>query len=395
MRITLSEPTVVAMGPCSETAGWGAYQFPYLWKLPDGRILYTFHDAADSVTTYGSEPVYRVSDDNGSNWHSIDAQEVSHLMGLSLPNGDILRFHSLPSIPLEGLELPEPIGVSVKGFTVYDIKKIPDGIMHKSWQFHRVSAEHPEGITESATLNWPHMFASAGKGVLIQPIPAARMRLAPDGSLWMPHYATVGIDPESGELVSRQMSNYLFRSTDFGHTWDLMAFLPYHPASEREAHHEGYNENDITFAPDGSMIRLIRTQVIYQTQEYEPMLITRSTDGGHTWSDPAYFDFTGVWPCLLTLGCGTTLATYGRPGLFLRATNDPACQKWEDRIELIHSSGERDKPGSVLNRATCSYTDMIPLGDNTAGLAYSDFTVKDENGIPRKTMMFRTVTVEP
>lgn len=395
MRITLSEPTVVAMGPCSETAGWGVYQFPYLWKLPDGRILYTFHDAADSVTTYGSEPIYRISDDNGSSWHSITAKEVSHLMGLTLPNGDILRFNSLPSIPLEGLALPEPIGVSVKGFSVYDINQIPDGIIHKSWQFHRVSAEHPEGVTESARLNWPHMFVSAAKGVLIQPIPAARMRLAPDGSLWMPHYASAGVSPETGELVSRQMSNYLFRSTDNGHTWDLMTFLPYHPASQREAHHEGYNENDIAFAPDGSMIRLIRTQVLYQTQEFEPMLITRSTDGGRTWSTPEEFDFTGVWPCLLTLGCGVTLATYGRPGLFLRATGDPACLNWEDRMELIHSSGAPDKPGSVLNRATCSYTDMVALDDHTAGLAYSDFTVKDENGIPRKTMMFRTITVEP
>ena len=43
MRIKLSEPSIVAMGPCTETAGWGVYQFPDLWKLPDGRILYSFH----------------------------------------------------------------------------------------------------------------------------------------------------------------------------------------------------------------------------------------------------------------------------------------------------------------------------------------------------------------
>lgn len=395
MRITLSEPKIVAMGPCSETAGWGVYQFPDLWKLPDGRLLYSFHDAADSVTAYGSEKRFCLSCDNGNTWAEVPKGEIAHLMGLQLSNGDLLRFQELPSIPTESLNLPEPVGTSVKGFTVYKMADLPDGICQKSWQFIRITEAHPDGITESATIHWPHMFTAAAKGVLIQPTPRGRLRLAPDGSLWMPHYTAAGIDPESGELVSRQMSNYLFRSTDNGHTWDLMTFLPYHPASDREAHHEGYNENDIAFAPDGSMIRLIRTQVIYPTREFEPMLITRSTDGGHTWTEPEYFDFTGVWPCLLTLGCGVTLATYGRPGLFLRATNDPACLQWEDRMELIHSSGERDTPGSVLNRATCSYTDMIPLDDHTAGLAYSDFTIKDENGVPRKTMMFRTITVEP
>ena len=97
---------------------------------------------------------------------------------------------------------------------------------------------------------------------------------------------------------------------------------------------------------------------------------------------------------MLTLKCGATLATYGRPGLFLRATDDPSCRVWEDRIELIHSSGESEPACSVVKRATCSYTDMIPLDDHTAGLAYSDFTVKDENGVERKTMMFCTITVE-
>ena len=38
MRIILSEPIVVAMGPESATTGWGPYQFPELVKLKDGRF---------------------------------------------------------------------------------------------------------------------------------------------------------------------------------------------------------------------------------------------------------------------------------------------------------------------------------------------------------------------
>lgn len=381
------------MGPDSNTAGWGPYQFPDLHKTADGRLLYTFNAGLDSVTAYGEAPYCCISDDNGKSWQQVPYEEVENLKSLQLPNGERLRFEELPSLPLEEEKLPQPVCVSKKDFSVYAIKDIADGVCKKTWEFTRFNAEHPEGIREQAKLNWPHMFTSSAKGVLIQPHPAGRMRLAPDGSLWMPHYASVGIHPETGSIDSLQMSNYLLHSVDNGHTWDVVSYLPYYPVSEKEADWEGYNENDITFAPDGSMVRLIRTHVIYAKQAFEPMLITRSVDGGKTWSKPEEFDFSGVWPALLTLKCGVTLATYGRPGLFLRATEDPACMKWEKPIELIHSDRMPNVPGSVLNMATCSYTDLIPLNDYTAGLAYSDFTVKDENGIPRKTMMFRTITV--
>ena len=394
MKVQLSDPVIVAMGPDANTAGWGAYQFPYLWQLPEGELLYTFHNAADSVTAYGAEPMYYLSRDRGSTWERVSPSEVEHRQGLQLPNGDVLRFYNLPSIPLEGIFLPEPVCTSVKGFSAYKLEEIPDGVCKKSWQFFRVTPENPAGADEEAVLKWPNMFLTSAKGVLIQPHPAGRLRLAPDGTLWMPHYAAVGINPATGKVDSLQMSNYLLKSVDNGHTWEMAAYLPYNPPSEKEADWEGYNENDITFAPDGSMVRLIRTHVIYARQAFEPMLITRSEDKGKTWSEPEVFDFTGVWPTLLTLKCGTTLATYGRPGLFLRATDDPSCRKWEAPVELIHSNRKPNEPGSVVNMATCSYTDLIALDDRTAGLAYSDFTVRDENGIPRKTMMFRTITIE-
>jgi outer membrane protein OmpA-like peptidoglycan-associated protein len=149
-----------------------------------------------------------VSEDNGKTWKQVQRNDIDHLMGLQLPNGDLLRFENQPSLPLEGLQLPEPICTSVKGFAAYPIDQLPDGLCKKTWEFVRVNAAHPEGILEKATLNWPYMFTTAAKGVLIQPHPAGRLRLAPDGTLWMPHYATVGIDPDTGKVTME--SSFLF-----------------------------------------------------------------------------------------------------------------------------------------------------------------------------------------
>lgn len=97
----------------------------------------------------------------------------------------------------------------------------------------------------------------------------------------------------------------------------------------------------------------------------------------------------GVWPCLLTLKCGVTLATYGRPGIRVRATDDPACLNWNEPIENLESIREPEPyPGHTLNTASCCYTNMVALDDRTAALVYSDFRVKDEQGIPRKSMMY-------
>jgi hypothetical protein len=55
----------------------------------------------------------------------------------------------------------------------------------------------------------------------------------------------------------------------------------------------------------------------------------------------------------------------------------------------------KEQPWETMeDQATCGYTNMIALDDHTAALVYSDFTVKDADGVPHKTMMFRTVTVE-
>jgi len=65
-----------------------------------------------------------------------------------------------------------------------------------------------------------------------------------------------------------------------------------------------------------------------------PSYIARSTDKCRTWSKPQRFDDIGVFPQILPLTCGVTLASYGRPRLKIRATSDPAGMHWEAPVEL-------------------------------------------------------------
>ena len=47
-------------------------------------------------------------------------------------------------------------------------------------------------------------------------------------------------------------------------------------------------------------------------------------------------------------------------------------------------------PGEY-HRDTCSYAALLPLSDDTALIAYSDFNVPGPDGTPRKTILVRTV----
>ena len=177
----------------------------------------------------------------------------------------------------------------------------------------------------------------------------------------------------------------LLRSTDYGRSWDLHSTIPYEGDPQADAawdERDGFSENNLAFPADGSLICFLRTT---DGNGIGPMYATRSTDGGATWSRPHQFDDLGVWPAVVELGCGATLIAYGRPGLYLRATQDPGGQTWSDRVTVV-------APGEV-GRDTCSYSDLLALDDHKAIIAYSDFAVTGADGLPHKSIMVRTVSV--
>ena len=139
---------------------------------------------------------------------------------------------------------------------------------------------------------------------------------------------------------------------------------------------DGFSENNLAFLANGSLMCFLRTT---DGNGVGPMYAAYSQDGGISWSRPQVFDDRGVWPAVVDLGCGTTLAAYGRPGLFVRATHDPIGQTWGERVTVV-------EPG-VLGKDTCSYSDLLALDDHSAIIAYSHFGFPGPDGMAHKSIL--------
>ena len=129
--------------------------------------------------------------------------------------------------------------------------------------------------------------------------------------------------------------------------------------------------------------------------------MARSTDGGHTWSKPVKFADVGILPRLCKLECGITLLCYARPGTFICACENESGTKWtaplvvmtpDDRSNLANF--KVDPPTFHDWDGSCNNPELVPLDGNSAMLFYSDFYYPDADGVKRKTILCRKITVK-
>lgn len=394
VKLIIEDPVVARWGETMEEVGWGPWQYPTLSKADDGTIVLSCASGPDSSTSFGHELNWAVSADDGRSWSIADPSVKVHA-GTRLPDGRILRNPSRKITPVPEDQLPEPIAVHPVQGKVFLMDDLPDGMVSKEWLLTRTTKDG--GVEElRSPIDWPYFATTYKYESLLTPFMFGRPRIAPDGSVWMPHYGIIP-SPENGGYSPFYNAFYL-KSTDCGESWSLESWIPYtpdireFPGAFTDA--EGFCEADVAFTPDGSMISLIRSG------STTPSYITRSADGGKTWEKPRIFDKCGVWPTLLVLDCGVTVAGYGRPGFFLRGTDDPSGMEWGDPVALIpYANRSREgntvpeNPGDDWKFGTCSYCDLLALSADEFLLAYSDFYYPDDAGIKRKAVLTRRVKV--
>ena len=446
MKITKGEPICVYQGGRPEDLHWGFVQFPGLYNTADGKILVSIHCEDDAPFAIGKNNACFVTEDKGKTWSPATREDL-YKRGYRAANGDILMPKAFPTKSVKGLKqptwfgnyriptddvvpkksedqgsLPFPATISTNVFGsfdyVYYVDTLPDDICPKGLLFSRLKngEENPEDFI--ADTDWknrlvkiydPKVVYDSWKGdkELLVSSPGIYscppIKLGPDGkTLWMAEYKD-GCDPESG-VISGKCGSYILRSDDNGESWKCVSYIKYEgdATKDRFAYiRDGFSEPSIEFMGDGTMLCLLRTCGVFGgTPEWGPTYLSRSTDGGNSWSKPEYFKDRGALPQLLRLDCGVTLAVITRPGIFVYASDDEG-YTWNAKLEIM-SDGDRSVLGNVVPErpnfweyaGSCCNCTILPIADNKALLAYSDFYYPDENGVKRKSILTVEITVE-
>lgn len=375
VKLSFSEPVVIAQaGP--EVTEWGFYQFPSVEILADGGVHVNYHIQKDSATAYGKDSAHAVSYDQGNTFRLLDARPDNG--GVGLPNGDRVRLRYLPSVSLNDITLPDPIASNQLYGTQLGFYRAEDFPPELSgFPIERLASGDTEWKIEIKHIDAPYLVRYTTEGVLPHQM-FWRLRLAPDNRLWAIAYPFTLMPDRPAECTP-----IFFVSEDNGKTFTYLSSVPYHAIPEIDAAYDrrsGYTEPDVAFMPDGSVICISRTENGKRgTTTQAPMYLARSTDNGATWSKPGFFDGLGVWPIIQPLANGVTLVCYGRPGLFVRATADPAGIEWDERIAVINPESGKTK--------TCAYAGLAALDESTAYFVYSDFSYPNPQGVPVKTIL--------
>lgn len=141
---------------------------------------------------------------------------------------------------------------------------------------------------------------------------------------------------------------YVCESRD-GVTWQYLSTLGYD-----EIGSEGYNEGAIQKLPNGEIVAVLRTGNMNDRAWHDnPVMVTRSSDGGRTWLKPWRTGINGCYPDLAVLSGGMLALSSGRPGAYVLFSSDNG-DTWHDLtlVDAAYYSGYtaliETRPGELL-----------------------------------------------
>jgi hypothetical protein len=383
--IDLSDPIVAAVSAPNETR-WGFTQFPALSRLPDGRILLCYADAEDASETHGNTAPALVSVDEGETWVAFAGEPNPVRPHYAITQADEGEFFAIPSIRYFDVKkaeitLPEPVAEAFVYGPLYTYRAADfpvEVLEHFRWlDSKRWNPSSGEWVDEKVEYETRDLLVWRRKDSDLLPRtfferPAIRHR----GEILYADYR-VRYALKDGQVPAKGGTD-LMASKDNGHSFEHRGVV----GIDRDGN-DLMGEPTLAETSEGNLVCVIRKA----DHEQKPMAVTRSDDGGRTWSEPLEFCEFGVFPCLQKLAAGPLVLSYGRPGVHIRISSDGNGRDWTAPVTLI--PGDPAETG----RYSCGYTSLLELADDSLLIAYSDFEHRDSEGTKRKAILTRKVTV--
>ncbi len=391
-EVVLGDPVVVYQGQEGDQ-GWGKHQFPSIYRTRGGYLRVHWNYGEDRVGAK-NRGFARISIDGGKRWFAGD--DTVAYKRYPLANGKyFLGFRGYGTVT--GVNYSHYIPKATWNDGQSKLYYGPDLVKDDSIQAKNVFTmlariyNPTTGQVEEheATVNWPHMPVNLYNGKDTYTISglfnlSGNNYVCTEDTIYTCIYS-IGFD-STAETEEEAMLGYytkhhvyVFSSEDCGITWNFLSQIN---ADQIGTTPDGVCEPKMIQMPDGSMFMLLRTGSM------SPLLWVRSTDGCKTWSNPRLFNSFGVLPQLLTLDCGVTIATYGRPKMHIRATADPSGMTWQQPQE-IEITGKSEDPF----QNSCYYTGLLAIDEDTALMTYTDFHYPNRNGVGVRTVLVREVHI--
>ena len=266
----------------------------------------------------GDIQVYdRRSNDGGKTWHKVEHILEASTFQYPEPDGEVLMFQSHDQHPYHIESGNGPAGRPEIRLKETNQEGVLEAI------FFRSKDNGLSRIADTAKIFLP---AELDAGVLCRKI----VRIS-DGSLLISMTA-------NSEIKSIGRSVLLIRSTDRGKTWHYLSTIAF--GGTKSVRSEGFNETTLLVLPNEQILGFMRSGTSYQGSlgshnnndpsakmpfgfhKSTPVYMSKSIDGGKTWSNADPVAGFGVWPDAVLMENGLIAVSYGRPGNWLMFSNN-------------------------------------------------------------------------
>lgn len=394
LEVELGKPSLVVVA--EDEIGWGFYQFPSIRRSLSGQLAIGWAMNHDDAASYGKPALginSAVSNDGGETWVTVSRGPTSG--GTLLSNGDRINISTPAAVPLAELELPNSIVTlqdqSTYGrlFTIYEYDKLP--LQLQGAYQSRMRQGQTSWVAERGTIVSPNL-ARYADGNLFPVVWWGDIQEISDG-VYTCRYPGFEINQSGGVDPAGVIC---YKSTDFGKTWVKQGSILYQPdlsldpnGSKRKT--LGWTEPAFAALQNGTFLSILRTADGFGKS---PMYWSTSVDKGVNWSTPKVFTGAGVKPMLLELDNGIVALAAGRPGVQLRFMLNDNANDWTEPFEMLPWV---DNEATLTNDglgSSCGYAQVLKMDENSFLMVYSDFKHTTPEGLIRKAIKVRKITVK-